>query len=396
MNRRSGKFWLACAVVALALSGCVATAPRDAGLAPAPVAVGNAAAGHRVGSLRLIGEQRIPLNYRFMDTVVGGLSGIDYDAATDTWLAESDDRSEVSPARFYTLRLRYDLDGFHRAELTGVTFFRQADGSTYPDVAAFARRGGDVPDIEAIRVDPRDGSVWYSSEGNRRLGLAPFVRQARRDGTLLQHFAVGKMFAIDTRGERGPRDNLSFEGLSFSPDGRYLWLGMEAPLYQDGPVTTVQAGAMSRITKYERDGTMVAQYAYPLDPIPVAPGGLYADNGLSEILTVDEQRLLGIERAGVQDKQGVFHFHIRLYEMDVGDATDIRRIDALVGSNFKPVAKRLLLNLDQSGLAQVDNLEGIAWGPKLANGHDSLVLVSDNNFNATQVTQLLVFEVLPP
>jgi hypothetical protein len=36
----------------------------------------------------------------------------------------------------------------------------------------------------------------------------------------------------------------------------------------------------------------------------------------------------------------------------------------------------------------------MTWGPKLANGHDTLVLVSDNNFNAaSQITQVLAFEV---
>ena len=385
LNRRLYRSWQALILFVLALSACSAPPQRAASYA----------AAHSVGSLRFIGEQRIPLNQPFMDTIVGGLSGLDYDAATDTWLAESDDRSEVNPARFYSLRLRYDLNGFDSVELTGVTFFRQADGSTYPGAATFAKRGGDVPDIESIRLDPHDGSVWYSSEGYRRLGLAPFVRQAGRDGGLLRNFPVGAMFAIDLRGERGPRDNLSFEGLSFSPDGRYLWLGMEAPLYQDGPLPTVQAGAMARVTKYERDGAMVVQYAYPLDPIPVAPGGRYADNGLSEILAVDDHRLLAIERAGVQDKQGIFHFHIRLYEMDVDGASDIRDVDTLRTSRFTPVAKRLLLDFDHGQLEMVDNLEGMAWGPKLANGHDSLVLVSDNNFTASQVTQLLVFEVLP-
>jgi hypothetical protein len=67
----------------------------------------------------------------------------------------------------------------------------------------------------------------------------------------------------------------------------------------------------------------------------------------------------------------------------------------LQGAAYQPAKKRLILNLNESNLPYVDNLEGIAWGPLLANGHNSLVLVSDNNFNATQVTQLLAFEVIP-
>jgi hypothetical protein len=46
-------------------------------------------------------------------------------------------------------------------------------------------------------------------------------------------------------------------------------------------------------------------------------------------------------------------------------------------------------------LPRVDNLEGISLGPVLPNGHASLVLVSDDNFGKDQVTQLLLFELIP-
>ena len=65
------------------------------------------------------------------------------------------------------------------------------------------------------------------------------------------------------------------------------------------------------------------------------------------------------------------------------------------GRNVHPVTKRLVLDFGTLGLATVDNLEGIAWGPRLANGHESLVVVSDDNFASSQVTQLLAFEVIP-
>ncbi len=41
------------------------------------------------------------------------------------------------------------------------------------------------------------------------------------------------------------------------------------------------------------------------------------------------------------------------------------------------------------------NVEGVTFGPTLANGRRSLVLVTDNNFNAKEKTQFLLFEVLP-
>ena len=37
---------------------------------------------------------------------------------------------------------------------------------------------------------------------------------------------------------------------------------------------------------------------------------------------------------------------------------------------------------------------GMAWGPRLPNGNATLVMVSDDNFNASQVTLFLAFEVV--
>jgi ribA/ribD-fused uncharacterized protein len=354
------------------------------------------APAHAVGRLRLIGVQTIPLRQPYQGTVIGGLSGLDYDPGSDRWVSESDDKSEFSPGRFYTLRLNYDEKSFAPVEVTGVTFFRQADGTTYPDKPHAIAHGGEVPDLESVRFDPRDGTIWYTSEGDRALGMNPFVRHAAPDGRLLGELPLPPMFRIHPREETGPRHNLSFEGLSFAPDGQTLWVGMEAPLYQDGAVPTTTAGAFSRVTHYDRNGRMLGQYAYPVDPIPVAPApGGNADNGVSELLAVNDHEFLLIERSGTEDAAGAYHFNIRLYDADFAGATEIGAVPALAGAVFLPAKKRLVQDFNRLGRPWVDNLEGITWGRRLANGHDTLVLVSDDNFSEHQQTQFWVFEVLP-
>jgi hypothetical protein len=52
----------------------------------------------------------------------------------------------------------------------------------------------------------------------------------------------------------------------------------------------------------------------------------------------------------------------------------------------------LLLNLKQLDI-RLDNLEGMTLGPRLPDGSQSLLLVSDNNFNSLQITQLLLFRL---
>ena len=124
-------------------------------------------------------------------------------------------------------------------------------------------------------------------------------------------------------------------------------------------------------------------------PSPIVRKGVHA-------LAIDEHRLLVIERAGVQDALGVFHEFVRVYEMDVRGATDVKAMPALAGASYTAASKRLVLDMNALNLPRLDNIEGISWGPTLANGHASLVMVSDDNFHdKIQVTQFLVFEVLP-
>jgi hypothetical protein len=372
---------LACA---LALAAC------------APIVPHKPATPDTVSSLRFIGEQRLPWRQQYQETMVGGLSGIDYDAASGEWVMISDDRSQHNPARFYSARLQYDAQSFKPVELSGVAVLLQPDGTTYPSKEAYKRGGGVVPDLETIRVDPQDGSIWYGSEGDVELGLDPFIRHAARDGRYLSTLPLPPMFTVSTDHSKGPRNNQSFEGLSFSPDGRTLWVSLEGPMYQDGPAPDPVNGAVNRITHFARDGKVLGQYAYPLGAIPAAPGkGKYADNGISEIVAISDTRILVMERAGVQGEDGKYTDYVRIYEIDTAGATDIRAMPTLKGASYQLVKKRLVLDVGQLNLPIVDNLEGMSFGPVLANGHASLVLISDDNFGKNQVTQLLLFEIIP-
>lgn len=334
---------------------------------------------------RLLDEQRIPLRQNFQYSTVGGLSGIDFDAREQQWLAISDDQSEQGPARAYRLKLEPS------AQITDVILLRQADTSFYPSKARHAGGApGEVPDCESLRIDPRDGSLWYTSEGAPSQGVPPSLRQAGRDGSLLRVLALPDMFAA-----AGVRDNLSFEGLTFAADGASLWLAMEGPLYRDGELPNRQRGAFARFTQLDRDGKALRQVAYPLDPLPadsVHPRDL---DSVPEILALDDQHLLVLERAVLIRNGGRMETRVRLYLMELSGATDVLAVERLADADFKPARKSLLLDFADLKLEHLDMLEGMAWGPKLDSGKRSLLLVSDDNFDQFrqgQVTQLQLLE----
>lgn len=80
--------------------------------------------------------------------------------------------------------------------------------------------------------------------------------------------------------------------------------------------------------------------------------------------------------------------------MTIGNATDTARIESLAGNpeTVVPMQKTLLLDLRQLGIG-LDNLEGMTLGPRLADGSQSLLLISDDNFSTDQVNQLLLFRL---
>lgn len=347
-------------------------------------------------TLRLIGERTLDHRLQFGGTTVGGLSGIDYDPASNVYYLISDDRSVFSPARFYTARLTIDEHGLDDVTLQTVVLLRQPDGTPYPV---------DASDSESIRYDPRTGSLWWTSEGARKLRggqkpdrlIDPFIRRSTLDGRHVGEVPLHPMFHI-TAEARGPRDNLVFEGSTLSTDGQSLYVSMEGPLLQDGPMPTMTDGAWSRISRHDRSGdgfgALAAQYAYRMGPIPSdhAWTSRYAQNGVAEVLALDATRLLVLERALVLGAG----WRIRLFEADLAGASEVQAIDSLVAPTaaFVPMTKRLVLDFDTLGI-HIDNLEGVCFGPVLANGHRTLVLVSDDNFNVAQKTQFVALEVVP-
>lgn len=338
---------------------------------------------------------------------LGGLSGVTYDAANNRYYAIADDRSQFGPARFYTFTA--DVTGNNPVvNFTNVTALKNANGNTFAALTI---------DPEGIALTNR-GTVFISSEGEANPGAgrvdAPFVNEFDlATGNLVRSLPIPTKFnpvVQDTNGSgtinagdlqvSGVRNNLAFESLTITPDQKYLFTATEGSLFQDGPIATLTNGALSRILQYNLvTGQPEKEYLYKTEPIAkaaiAAPG--FQDNGLVDLLAIDNRgTFLALERSfasGFAPGQGNT---IRLYEISLQGATDISFFNSLSTlspaqlNDIQPVQKRLLLNLDGLKLPTgTDNVEGLTFGPKLADGRQSILLVSDNNFNGTQFTQIL-------
>lgn len=333
-------------------------------------------------TLHYLGQQVVPHGFEFAGTTVGGLSGLDYDAATQRYVAISDDRSERQAARFYTLEL--DLAAFNARPEPGFAGVRFLAATTLKDATGQAHASGAV-DPEAIRFAGKD-SLWWTSEGHARNGIPPAIEEVGAGGMALRRLALPE-HVLPGPGW-GVRHNLAFESLALLA-GK-LYVGTENALFQDGPAADLDQPSPARILVFDAaSGTRLAEHIYPVDAVPMAPPipGLYRTNGLVELLG-GHGVLLALERSYVM---GVGN-GARIYRLDLASASNVAGQATLKDAAYQPVAKRLLLDLGTLNIS-LDNLEGMSWGPRLPDGRHTLILVADDNFSTRQRTQLLSFAV---
>ncbi|MCE2917257.1 MAG: esterase-like activity of phytase family protein [Rubrivivax sp.] len=363
--------------------------------------------------LEYIGQQIVPTGTVFAGTTVGGLSGIDRAAGSSRFLAISDDRSSspANAARFYELSL--ELGQFVRSATPGQAGVKFESVTTIltPAGAPFALN---QVDPESLRIDPRSGNLYWTNEGQRAAaGLQnPTVREMSPSGTHVRDFAVPTRYNPAGLGAADPgiRNNLAFESLTLSVDGRTLYTATENALVQDGPAASLANGSSSRILSFDvASGAAGAEWVYPVSPAALAPNpaGGFVTNGLVELLAVGDRQFIAVERSfsagaatpGVGPNGLPTGNTIRLYLVDARQASDVSGMDA-INAGVVAATKTLLLDLstlkndDGSALA-TDNIEGIVWGPEF-NGKPTLILVSDNNFGATQFTQFVALSVTSP
>ena len=340
----------------------------------------------------------LPHNMQFKKTTVGGLSSIDFDPNTNTYYMICDDRSHRNPARFYTAKIDIGAKGITDVKLTGTHVLRQADGSAYPEKAI---KGSKTSDPEALRYNPQNKTLMWSSEGARVVNkkdtilIDPAINVISTKGKYIDTIPLPDNLRMNAA-MRGPRENGVLEGLTFADNFKSLYLSLEEPLYEDGPLADLfRNKAFVRIYKIDLESKKnTAQYAYELDPIafpPVKTGGSM-NNGIPDILSIGHNKLLVTERSFGAGRVGA---NIKVFLADLGDAQNIIGIKSMKETPvLRPVKKDLLLNMDDLVIF-TDNVEGASIGPKLPNGHQTIIFVTDNNFNVKEQTQLLVFEVIP-
>ncbi len=345
-----------------------------------------------VAGVEFLGEVVVPTGELFDDTEIGGLSSITYDARRGVYYTLSDDqgnRSTGDPVRYYTVDIDLADGTLDDGDLEFVDVTQLFEKRKRP----FAPGGLDP---EGFTLG-RGGQLFMSSEGNTLADpiIDPFIRRYNRRGRPTADLPIPEHYHPNGV-DRGVRFNLAFESLNVTPNRRSLVTAAEGALFQDGPASTFENGSLARILEYDlRWRWPIAEYVYELGPW-AEPSSIFGVNGIVEVLPIDNNgTMLVMERSfsvgGVLG--GGTGNVVVINEISTADATDVLDVDALYedGSPIPvtPVSSREVFAFDDLGIP-IDNIEGMTFGPTLPDGRRTLVIVSDNNFNAAQFTQFIV------
>ena len=338
-------------------------------------------------SLELVDQIEIPKE-KFQDTLVGGLSAIAYNRELDVFYVLSDDRGKRDPARFYTFKLEVEPN---QQEIKIASFKPQNVTFLITDKDKKYKEG--TIDPEGLAISPRN-TIYISSEGNPSEDVEPFIAEYEiTTGKQISELRIPQRYLTEEKSQ-GIQDNSAFESLTINRTGLpqdpfRIFTATENALLQDESFEGEEQ-ARIRFLHYlvnpVGEPIIVAEHLYLLEPAPVE----VVSNGLTELLALPtEGYLLSLERT-----YGFTGAGAKIFQVVVGNATDTSQIESMRGNlgQIQPLKKELLFDLADLGI-YLDNLEGMSLGPRLPDGSRSLLLISDDNFNDEQISQLLLFRL---
>ncbi len=256
-----------------------------------------------------------------------------------------------------------------------------ANGTIQSAVASSVLSLSPGADFEGIAyTNPARNSVFISEE------TTPAVREySLASGLQLQLVLPPTVYSSIA-------NNRGLESLTRSIGGRTMWTANEEALTIDGSLATGSAGTTVRLQQFDVDGNMLtatSQYAYEVDPIP---SSIFTNrSGLVDMLALPDGTMLALERSLSAG------FESRIYKIGFAGATDTSDPEfdsGLSGKAYTSVSKTELWTGGVGG-GIGKNLEGLALGPRLAEGGWLLLGVVDGGVPNGDNT-VATFQAIPP
>lgn len=273
---------------------------------------------------------------------------------------------------YYPFRLRLDtLTG--RVLEAEVEPFR-ASSSSVPEGTGTPGR-----DAEGVTYCPAWGTLFISGEADQE------IREYGLDGRF-----TGRRLAVPPRFARTAIwPNYGFEALTFDTVQNRFWTTTEHTLRADGAASSFRypQPCLLRLQSFGPDLQPAECYAYLTDaPVADRSGRAYAF-GVSALTALPDGSLLVLEREfHVTKRYWGSWVKVRIYRVSPTDGQPLSAADGEAAAASRKALPKQLMAEWRSRFSPVNtrlaNYEGMCLGPRLADGRQTLVLVSDSQGGA--------------
>lgn len=333
--------------------------------------------------------------------LLGGPSGLTWTGKDQVYLWLSDrgpkDGATTQVPRFHQVDLGPSIASGASPVIQRTILLKNAEGKPFSgSSSAFdARKPENSLRFDSEGIAVHEGKVFVSEEYGPRIVRFDPTGKAEMDWPVPSRFATARPTADEAQdladNATGRLPNAGFEGLCTDGDGGLL-AALQRPLRQDGAyaVDGRRVGRNVRLLRMCGPNCKPREYVYVLHD---------AMQGISELCHVGGTRFLAIERDGFPGAEAKFK---KITLFDIADATDVSNEHKLpegeLPSTIVPVRKTVLMDLldpvfGLAGASFPEKIEGLAFGPNLADGRRLLVVGSDNDFEPAEPIRLWFFAV---
>lgn len=236
--------------------------------------------------------------------------------------------------------------------------------------------GRSVRDCEAIAYHPSTNTLFIVGEGDQ--SIWEYTLEGQTTGRQL---SIPKQFRTIVK-------NGGFESLTFCQKTNRFWTTTEMTLPADGTTpSATHPGTYNllRLQSFGEDLAPLAQYAYRTEAGRSSSIGETYAHGVSDLCALPDGRLVVMEReANIRKNYIGSECVVRLYVVNPEQAQPIAEetpLSQLSGSQF--LVKQLIATFTtRIHTLNFANYEGLCLGPRLADGRQTLILVSDSQGGA--------------
>ena len=240
-------------------------------------------------------------------------------------------------------------------------------------------QGNTVRDCEGIAYYAPSNTIFISGEGDQA------IKEYRIDGSLSGYsLQIPAIFSLNNI-----VPNMGFEALTYSAKDRLFWTTTESTLPIDGPAAGPahpNAQNLLRFQSFSTDFRPKAQYAYRMDKGKSEDFGAIYIYGVPAITALPDGKLLVLEReADISNGYLSSEVICKVFMVDpstswqIDSSIDLRTLDP---NRF--MVKQLVAAFKTKYTPFVHkfaNYEGMCLGQKLADGRQTVLLISDSQAN---------------